>query len=684
MPGRLYRWFPLALALALSIAGGLTRLDAQTRVTLTDDTTLTTRLEAYARAHPEAARAVDISMVGTVQEFANAFSEATELNLTVAPEVDFSFSANFANTTPADILEHLVRLHEVDLVISGSIVSVVARAPRREPPAEAPLPSVDYDPFKSELKLDLRRDSLEAVIGLVSRLTGRNFVLTPAAESMVVSGFINKTTVDLALEQLAVRNGLDVFVPSGQEYTIVDVAGGGPPDPGSAEPANRGRGGSRRSDGDTATPAAGDGVLDRMRRARRSERAASAAGTQLAPGALQIDIRRDSLRGVTYDIQAKGVPLADVLREIESVGDFNYHLLDDPSEVVSVRGKSLPLETLLDMVLVSNDYGYRTVAGVYLVGKPGTDGLQATRVVLLEHRTARELARALPAEAVGSLSVFEFLELNALILHGSANGLDRLESVIRALDRTVPMVMIELLIVDVQKNIEVRTGVEVGLADEPVKAGGTVFPSVDLTVSSKGLNDVLDLLAGNGIVNIGQVNPNFYARIQAAETNGFAKVHSKPRLSTLNGVEADFSIGETRYFEIQTTTLQGAQNPIALQARNFQSVNADFTVRVLPVVSGDGTVTLEIAVDQSDFIGQISNDAPPAQVRRSFNSTIRVRDGDMVVLGGLSSDGVEDSGRGVPVLSRIPGLRWLFSSRRRANNDSELLIFVRPFIDYGL
>ena len=94
------------------------------------------------------------------------------------------------------------------------------------------------------------------------------------------------------------------------------------------------------------------------------------------------------------------------------------------------------------------------------------------------------------------------------------------------------------------------------------------------------------MLAGNGIVNLGQVKPNFYATLQAVEDDGYVNVKSKPRLSTMNGKEATLTLGETRYFLQERTTLQGSNNPISLQERRFESVNADFSIKILPVISG--------------------------------------------------------------------------------------------------
>ena len=87
-------------------------------------------------------------------------------------------------------------------------------------------------------------------------------------------------------------------------------------------------------------------------------------------------------------------------------------------------------------------------------------------------------------------------------------------------------------------------------------------------------------------------------------------------------------------------------------------------------------------MEQSDFTARISPQAPPGSVSRKFTSMIRVGNEEMVLLGGLEEKGVNDSGSGVPLLSRIPVLKWLFSSRTRSYNKTKLNIFIKPTILY--
>ncbi|MGM0528963.1 MAG: hypothetical protein ACQERS_11190 [Bacteroidota bacterium] len=83
---------------------------------------------------------------------------------------------------------------------------------------------------------------------------------------------------------------------------------------------------------------------------------------------------------------------------------------------------------------------------------------------------------------------------------------------------------------------------------------------------------------------------------------------------------------------------------------------------------------------QSDFTERISTTAPPGKVERTFKSQIRVKNEEMILLGGLEENRSSKTSSGVPWLSKIPILKWLFSSRNEDKSKSKLNIFIKPTI----
>ena len=166
------------------------------------------------------------------------------------------------------------------------------------------------------------------------------------------------------------------------------------------------------------------------------------------------------------------------------------------------------------------------------------------------------------------------------------------------------------------------------------------------------------------------------------ESQGILRLRSTPQLATLNGNEAKMSIGETQYYLETQNNIIGSQNPQNQVTQQYKSVNADLALTIKPVVSGDEQITLDITVKQSSFTARISNTAPPGQITRDFQSNLRVKNGETVMLGGLEEGTNNDSGSGVPLLSRIPIIKWFFSSRTRAKSRSKLTVFIKPTVIY--
>jgi type IV pilus assembly protein PilQ len=92
---------------------------------------------------------------------------------------------------------------------------------------------------------------------------------------------------------------------------------------------------------------------------------------------------------------------------------------------------------------------------------------------------------------------------------------------------------------------------------------------------------------------------------------------------------------------------------------------------------------MDIKVIQSSFNGQkVDKNAPPGIDSREFTSIIRVKDQDLIVLGGLEESVKNDSGTGVPILSRIPIIKWFFSSRTREDSKKKLTVLIKPTVIY--
>ena len=288
----------------------------------------------------------------------------------------------------------------------------------------------------------------------------------------------------------------------------------------------------------------------------------------------------------------------------------------------------------------------------------------------------------IPNEIAQGLDIKIDHELNSLYVTGSSAKIERLKGFISYIDKTVPVVLIEVMFVEVNKNNTIETGVTWGIGDNPAETKGGIFPKTDFTLGAKTINKVINGFNGFDRLNLGKVVPNFFATVKAMESNGNLKIRSTPKLSTLNGHRATFSNGETSYYTVTQRNIYGTDNPQTSEITNYEPIDAELGLTIKPLVSGDGQVTLDIFVIQSSFGKRIDENAPPDISSREFSSIIRVQDQDIVVLGGLEEQIKNDSGSGIPFLARVPIIKWLFSSRKREASKAKLTVFIKPTVIY--
>ncbi|MBL8001153.1 MAG: hypothetical protein JNL05_04245 [Flavobacteriales bacterium] len=601
-----------------------------------------TRLDAAIADQPGLDGRVEMSVSGTqVTEFARALGLAHDLNISVDPQVKGEVVNTFTNARVADVLLYLCKTFDLDLEQIGSILAL---KPYR-PPVLAPPPPVDQGPSVSYqadsawLALDLHRDTLSAVVRALTLATGTNVVLAPGLEDRLVSVFVKNTPLTGALEKLAYANGLSVDRARDGAFLLKA----------NAPAAGTAKGGGRPAGAETS-----------------------------AQSGLSVDLTD----GRWLKIDALDAPRKDVIATVSSTLGKSYYFYDAVEGTCTFSVEQATYDEVLAQVLNGSDYTYRTREGVYLIGKRDQEGLRHTELVRLHNRPVKDLAAAVPEGIRKNVTIAEFVELNGFVLSGDQHRIEEIKAFLRSIDQVVPVVMIEVMIVDVNRSRTLSTGLKAGLGGGPQNSGGTILPGISYDLNAGSINSLLNSFNGAGVFNLGNVAPGFYVSIQALETDGVLKLRSTPQLATLNGHEATLSIGETEYYLEVRNDLIGTQNPTVTTSQVYKPVTADLNLKIMPIVSSEDMVTLNIEVNQSTFTTRISETAPPGTVARKFSSSVRVKDRDMIVLGGLEEKETSKSGSGLPFLSRIPVLKWFFGSRTSKNSQSKLTIFIRPTIIY--
>jgi type IV pilus assembly protein PilQ len=281
------------------------------------------------------------------------------------------------------------------------------------------------------------------------------------------------------------------------------------------------------------------------------------------------------------------------------------------------------------------------------------------------------------------VEIKEFRELNGILLSGSEPQLEEIEAYIKQIDKVVPMITLEVIILDVNKGKTISTGLSVGSSDL-VKTGGTILGAggLNYTLGFGDINKFLSVIGINNVFNLGHVAPSFYVNITAMQNNTNTNQRQIPKLATLNGHTANLSIGNTQYYQVSTQNVLGSLSPQTVVTQQYIPVEANLTVDITPFVSGDDEVTMHIGVNITNFTATTAINQPPPTSTSKFKSIIRVHNQDMIVLGGIETTTKNETGSGIPLLSSIPILKWIFSTRTKSNSKIVSIVFIKPTITY--
>lgn len=270
---------------------------------------------------------------------------------------------------------------------------------------------------------------------------------------------------------------------------------------------------------------------------------------------------------------------------------------------------------------------------------------------------------------------------NALIIYADQENYRAIERVIKQLDILPLQVLIDASIIEVTLTDELRYGLQWfirnKLPQESNKLGLSAIsdPGINLVDAAKAISNIFPQGFSYSFLSKSQ---NIGAILRALASASKLNVLSSPSLMVLNNYEANIVVGD------QISLVSGQIGNIAAATptttlSTFQQRDTGVQLTIKPRVNAGGLVIMELE-QRVDDVGAIQeNSKNPTILQRSIKSTVAVKDGDTLVLGGLIKDNRSQSQQGLPLLSKIPILGALFTSdARKSLNRTELVVLITP------
>lgn len=426
---------------------------------------------------------------------------------------------------------------------------------------------------------------------------------------------------------------------------------------------------------------------------------------------------------VTFDF--KDIDIRNALKLISEMSDLNIIMADDVQGTLTMRLVDVPWDQALELILAARGLGKEQTGNVLriapievlraeyaskLEARRGSEQLEplVTEFISLSFTKVEDVktmlndasanatksggATTAPAEgatssssetSVGILSPRgSFLvdkRTNTLIVKDTQVAINNIKRLIATIDKPVQQVLIEGRIVEASDNFQRDLGIRWGGVFN--SNTGNRFPSTvglagtgTAVGSSKTLVDLPAAVgpgSGGGIgISLGSLAGaiNIDLELSAAEADDDIKVISNPRVVTTNLKPAFIKQG----VKVGVVTPGSANAPPTTQL-----IDALLELQVTPQITANNGVIMDVVVTKNT---PTTFNSVTGVDSKEISTNIYMKDGETVVIGGVYTRDKQNLNAGVPVISKIPVLGWLFKKNKKVDNKTELLIFITPKI----
>ncbi len=558
-----------------------------------------------------------------VRDAISALFRPYSVNVWVSPDAVGTVSVYLTDVSLADAFQFLIKENGLRFLVEDNIIKVFPLAE-----ADRYVTNVKYE--TGLLSLEYQGIPLHLGIRRIIEATGFNIVTTQGLSGNL-TGILKDMPYERGLEALFNSNGFAVEFQDGIAY------------------------------------------VNRLSEAGAAVRSAQYQ-VECDSGTIKLDVRNADLQRLIEEIAVK-CQLQTIL----------YGTL---AGVVTVTCNHTPVDDAFAMILSGTQYTFKHSADVYQFGPATMEELRSSRFIQLKHLVADDLVKIVPITITAKVSVTLVPGQNGLMATGAFGAIRELEQFVASVDFPPAQILIEALVVDFATSylrefsiIANNTGLQ-----KPGSRDENYLPEIQLYTSGKNADEKLqDAASRFGISNIGHLSDDFYLRLRALSQEGKANIRSRPVIAALNGHEASISIGTTQYYLLKSETVYNGNSPgyTSQVSQRFETIKADVTLRVTPWVTSTGEIIVDIAPEFNTPKGQFDPDVPPTINHRTLKSTVRLRNGETIVLGGMIQTLENLQIDKIPLLGDIPILGRIFQNRTRSSTEAELMIFLTPKTYFG-
>lgn len=278
-------------------------------------------------------------------------------------------------------------------------------------------------------------------------------------------------------------------------------------------------------------------------------------------------------------------------------------------------------------------------------------------------------------------------ETNSLIVYADPDAYKSILDTIKYLDIPRKQVYVKAMIMEVNQNLDFTVGVQWNYFEDFAYDNGDRVGGVFGRTGEKFITSPTDIPAGAAFGVVGQgititqgsntiTFPNMTSFISAMAHNTDVKILATPQIITMDNKEAEITVGSNvPYLTREQTDTTNLNNTV----RTYDYRDVGVTLRLTPLINQQGSIRLELFQENTSLVSNSGTDNyAPTTLKRTAKTTVTVKDGATMVIGGLIGDTLTLGESGVPLLKDIPILGHLFKTNSRKTEKTNLFIFLTP------
>ncbi len=388
-------------------------------------------------------------------------------------------------------------------------------------------------------------------------------------------------------------------------------------------------------------------------------------------------------------IEGNDIPLRPLIIGICHEFRLNYVLSSSVNGSATLHIRNIPLPNALLIILRAGNLGYSVNKGILIIGpRSSLKNNYIYYKINLKYIQAKNVLTDLTPVLPQGAKAYASPHGNSIFVYDIPSNIKKIKRIVKDLDVKKRVVLLNAKIVDISDNFARNLGVAWSLS-----------PSLNNTITSTTYGPIeyapsaptpsFNLNVGSAFQNFGIIS----AQLDLGQQIGWDKVVDSPSVSVVSGQPATINSSLLMYYVAYTAAGPGttttpspsgtggttviAQEPVT---STLQTITIGITLTVTPIVESKNDILLNVTLTYSSPSTSQGINGFPAVNNKSVTTTVAVKNNSTLVIGGILSMEKSHNNNGIPILSQIPVLGYLFSSHQRSVSKEQLMVFISPKI----